>query len=116
MKLSLLLAAAVAAAMLVAGCSADAEVSIGGKSINQEDVEREIAEGLPRDPPDLPDPEVDCDGISDIDVEEGSTFTCTGTSPTNGETFPIEVELTNDEGGFRFGVPQSGGGGQESGV
>jgi hypothetical protein len=115
MKSSRLHTAAIAAALLVTGCSADAEVSIGGKSIDQEDVESEIAEGLPREPPDLPDPEVDCEGISDIDVEKGSTFTCTGTNPTNGETFPVEVELTNDEGGFRYGVPRSGGG-QESGA
>lgn len=113
MKSSLTLTVAIATALLVAGCSADAEVSIGGKSINQDDVEREIAEGLPRDPPDLPDPEVDCDGISDIDVEKGSTFTCTGTNPTNGETFPIDVELTNDEGGFRYGVPTSSGGAEQ---
>ncbi|HKJ36546.1 MAG TPA: DUF4333 domain-containing protein [Solirubrobacterales bacterium] len=110
MKLSISLLAAVAAALIGAGCSADAEVSVGGKSINQGDVEQEIAEGLPRDPADLPDPEVDCDGISDIDVEEGSTFTCTGANPANGEEFPIEVELTNDEGGFRYGVPNPQGG------
>lgn len=88
---------------LLAGCSASGELSIGGKSLDAGDVEQTISAGL-GDQANLPDPEVDCAGIEDIDVEAGSEFACTGTAP-NGEQFRINVTLTDDEGGYRYEVP-----------
>ena len=83
------------------GCSGS--VSVGGKSLDQAAAESQITTGLTEAVGVAPEA-VDCDGISDIDVEEGSTFQCTGTAP-NGDTFPIDVTLTNDEGGFNYEVP-----------
>lgn len=42
-----------------------------------------------------------------IEMEKGTRLQCTGTAP-NGETFVIDVELTNDSGGFKASVPRSG--------
>jgi hypothetical protein len=41
----------------------------------------------------------------DIESENGTKFECTGTAP-NGDTFTIDVELTNDSGGFKAVVPR----------
>ena len=83
------------------GCSGS--VSVGGKSLNQGEAESQITTGLTEAVGVAPEA-VDCEGISDIDVEEGSTFQCTGTAPS-GETFPINVTLSDDEGGFTYEVP-----------
>lgn len=88
---------------LLAGCSASGEVSIGEKSLDREDVEKTISSGL-GDQAGLPDPKVDCPEAEDVDVEDGSEFVCTGTAP-NGEQFPINVTLTDDDGGYRYEVP-----------
>jgi len=95
------------ATLAVAGCSANAEVSIGGESFDRADMEDTIAGGL-GDRAELPDPEVDCDGVEDLDVKEGNEFTCTGTAP-NGDQFPIDVVLTDDQGGYRYDVPAADG-------
>lgn len=99
---------------LLAGCSASGEVSIGGKSLDPDDMEKTISGGL-GEQANLPDPEVDCAGVEDIDVEDGSKFVCTGTAP-NGDEFPINVTLTDDEGGYRYEVPPTGDRGPGSGT
>ena len=98
--------------VVLAGCNA--EVSIGEKSIERADLESTISSGL-GDQAGLPDPEVDCDGVQDIEVKDGSTFTCTGTAP-NGDQFPIDVTLTDDQGGYRYEVPPTAGSSQGSGA
>jgi hypothetical protein len=95
----------------VAGCDASAEVSVGGKSIDRESTEETISAGL-GDQANLPDPEVDCDGIEDVEVKAGEEFTCIGTAP-NGERFPIEITLSDDDGGYRYQVPPAGGSGSQ---
>ena len=95
---------------LLGGCDASAEFSIGGKSLDPEDMEKTISAGL-GDQANLPDPEVDCAGVEDIDVEEGGTFVCTGTAP-NGDRFPIDVTLTDD----RRRLPLRGAAGQQLGL
>lgn len=97
----------IAVAAVLAGCDASAEVSIGGKSIDREDVETTVAAGL-AEQANLPEPGVDCEGIDEIDVEANAKFTCEGTAP-NGDKFPIEITLTDEEGGFRYFVPNSSG-------
>lgn len=97
----------------LAGCSASGEISIGGKSLDPEDMEKTISGGL-GEQANLPDPEVDCAGIEDVDVKDGSKFVCTGTAP-NGDEFPVDVTLTDDEGGYRYEVPPTGGSGPGSG-
>jgi hypothetical protein len=106
-RVAAVIAAALIAVLTVAGCSANAEVSIGGESFDRADMETTISEGLGDEAAGRPDPEVDCDGVEDLDVEDGNEFTCTGTAP-NGEQFPIEVVLTDDEGGYRYAVPPTG--------
>ncbi|HKJ36545.1 MAG TPA: DUF4333 domain-containing protein [Solirubrobacterales bacterium] len=91
-------------ALALAGCSAEAEVSVGGESLDPDATAETISTGL-GDQSGLPDPGVDCDGIQNIPVEEGSDFTCTGTDPADGETFSIEVTLTDSDGGYRYEVP-----------
>lgn len=90
-------------AIAVAGCSASA--SVGQKSINQADIERQItgefAESVGVEPAD-----VQCAGIAEIEVSTGQQFQCTGIAP-NGDEFPIDVTLTDDEGGFRASVPET---------
>jgi hypothetical protein len=105
---------ALLATALLAGCSASGEVSIGGKSLDPDDVEKTISKGL-GDRAGLPDPEVSCAGVEDVDVEGGSEFACTGTAP-NGEQFPINVMLTDDEGGYRYEVPPSDGSAPDAGA
>ena len=107
MKRVVVIGAVLAATIGVAGCSADAEVSIGGKSLDPADMEETISAGL-GEQAQLPDPEVDCDGIQDVEVTDGSKFTCTGIAP-NGDEFPIDVTLTDDEGGYRYEVPDNAG-------
>ncbi len=88
-------------AVALTACSASA--SVGGASLDQESVEAEIERDLTEFAGVAPEA-IDCTGIADIEVDEGNTFTCTGTAP-NGEQFDIEVTLTDDEGGFTAVVP-----------
>lgn len=90
-----------AVAAIMAGCSFSA--SIGGKSLDQEDVEEKILTGLAEDVGVEPKA-IDCEGIADIDVEKGNTFTCTGTAP-NDDEFDVDVTLTDDDGAFSAVVP-----------
>lgn len=97
---------ACALATFLAGC--EFEFSIGGSALDREDVENTLSEGLADRVPELPPPDVDCAGIEDIEVADGSDFECRGTG-SNGEEFLIELTLTDDEGGFRWQVaPQRG--------
>ncbi len=89
------------AVVVLAGCSGS--VSVGGKSLDQGSVESEISSDLTESVGVAPE-SVDCEGISDIEVEADNTFVCTGTAP-NGDEFDINVTLTNDEGGFSAVVP-----------
>lgn len=80
--------------------------SVGGKSLVQEDVESEISTGLSE----LVGGEIqsiNCDGVSDVDVEAGSTFTCTGVDAP-GNDFTVEGELTDDEGSFSYEITEVG--------
>ena len=96
------LAAAAVTLLAVGGCSG--EVSIGGRSLDQQDVEMQIFDGLTEFAGVEP-AGVNCDGIGDLDVEEGATFQCTGTAPA-GDEFTINLTLTDDDGGFRYEVPE----------
>src|SRR5680860_1537429 len=67
--------AALITAIAFAGCSADAEVSIGGTSIDTDEAEQEISSGLADaygDPPKT----LTCP--DDVDAVEGETFACEG--------------------------------------
>ena len=92
---------AVVAVVFLSSCSFNA--SFGGKSLEEESVESEISEKL-FELRGVTPKEVDCAGIEDLDVEEGNTFMCTGVAP-NGDTFEVNLTLTDDEGGFEFMVP-----------
>jgi hypothetical protein len=92
--------AVVIAAIGFVGCSADAEVSIGGTSIDTAEAEQEVSSGLADaygDPPKT----LTCP--DDIDAAEGETFVCEGVSPDpESRPFEIEVTMTDDEGGIRY--------------
>ena len=111
MKHVVVVAVVFAAALAAAGCGADAEVSIGEESLDQQAIEETVSTGL-GEQANLPAPEVDCEGIEDVDVQEGGEFTCTGTAE-NGDEFPIEITLTDDEGGYRYQVPADAGSGRD---
>lgn len=92
--------AALITAIGFAGCSADAEVSIGGTSIDTDEAEQQISSGLADaygDPPKT----LTCP--DDVDAVEGETFVCEGRSPDpESQPFEIEVTMTDDEGGIRY--------------
>ena len=93
---------AIAAVALLGGCSFEA--SVGSRSIDQTEVEQVMSDGL-EDLVGVAPQSVDCTGIEDLELEEGNTFTCTGTAPAGGE-FDINMTLTDDEGKFTFEVPE----------
>lgn len=92
---SLLTIAALAA---LAGCGA--EFSIGGTTIDNEEAEQEISDGLAAaygEPP----KSLTCP--ADVEATEGETFVCEGVSPDpQGRPFEIEVTMTDDEGSIRY--------------
>ena len=95
------LAIAPLAALLLTGCGGSVEVSIGGQTINNEDLAAELRAQIAAEagaPPRC----VDCP--SGIEPEVGEEFDCTGVSP-NGQEFIIEVTLSDDEGCFDAFVP-----------
>jgi len=85
---------------LLSSCSFEA--SVGGKSFDQAEVEQLISDGLEAEVGVAPDA-VDCEGVEDLDVEEGNTFTCVGTA--GDDTFDINMTLTDDDGKFDYEVP-----------
>ena len=86
-------AACVGLMVAAAGC--------GSNTIDASDVEAEIKKDLTADVGIEPEA-IDCpDGV---EIEKGKKFECTGTAPA-GDKFTIDVELTNDDGGFKAVVP-----------
>jgi hypothetical protein len=73
----------------------------GSNTVDPSELEAEIKKDLTADVGTEPKA-IDCPG--GVDIEKGKTFECTGTAP-NGERFRIDVELTNDDGGFKAIVP-----------
>jgi hypothetical protein len=82
-------------AVVAAGCGQSGTIDAGK-------LEAEIKHDLTADVGVAPKG-IACPG--DIETESGTRFECTGTAP-NGETFTIDVELTNDSGGFKAVVPR----------
>lgn len=91
---------AVLLAVIATGCSFS--FSAGGNSIDQSTVEQNISDDLTEKVGVTPGA-IDCDGISDIAVEEGNTFVCVGTAPSGG-SFDVDVTLTDDDGGVDYFV------------
>jgi translation initiation factor 1 (eIF-1/SUI1) len=83
------LAGALAAVAVLAGCS---------ESINTEDLETKLRTQLaPQGGAKPEDISVDCP--EDQEPKKGHKFSCTLTAP-DGSKAPVDVTLTNDEGGF----------------
>ena len=99
-KIIALAVAVPALAVALAGCS----ISIGGdKTIDSADLETELADQLaPQAGVDPADVSVSCP--DDQEVEKGAKFRCELTAP-NGDKVPVDVTLTDDEGGFDAVVP-----------
>jgi hypothetical protein len=99
-KAAVLAAAVPVLAFGAAGCS----FSIGGSdTIDAGDLEQQLAEQLaPQGGVDPADISVACP--NDQKVEKGAKFQCELTAP-NGDKVPVDVTLTDDEGGFDAVVP-----------
>ena len=84
--------------LLVAGCA---------QKIDSSDLEGKLKDQLGKSAGVEPR-SVDCP--DDIEIAKGKQFNCTLTAP-NGDEVPVNVTLTNDEGGFRAVVPPQSAGG-----
>ena len=89
------LAATLCTALIpLAGC--------GEKTVDSGEVEEQISDKLV-ELRNVRPKEVDCP--SDMKAKKGETYRCTITAP-NGETIGTTVEMTDDDGGFRFEVDE----------
>lgn len=86
---------------LVVACLAAAAIGCGQDMIDASKLEAEIKRDLTAEVGTAPKA-IECP--EDIEKEKGTKFECTGTAPA-GDTFRIDVELTNDSGGFEAVVP-----------
>ena len=90
--------------VLAAFLSLLALVACGSETIDNADLESQLAEQLSADAG--VDPEaVSVSCPEDVEVEEGAEFECELTAP-NGDEVTVEVRLTDDEGGFEAVVPE----------
>ncbi len=91
---------ATTAMLALAGCSADAEVSFGDKTLNAQEAEQNINSALEDTYGEAPERLTCPDGV---DAVKGETFVCEGISPApESRPFAIEVTMTDDEGGIRY--------------
>ena len=87
-------AAAVTGSVLLAACG-------GGAKLDEAELEEALVKQL-GDNAGVEPKSVDCP--DDITIEKGKKFDCTLTAP-NGEKVPVNVTLTNNDGGFNAEVP-----------
>lgn len=98
-----LLGATVGALLLLGACSA--EVSVGGASIDQSDLEGQLVTMLTDDT--SGEPAVTCDG--DLDGEVDATQTCGVEWPDTGDATDVEVTVTAVKDGVAdFSVAEVG--------
>lgn len=93
-------ALALAGALAVAGCGGSVDVEVGPRMLDVPELERNVADDLERQVGARP--EIDCPQ-DEIEIERGARFTCELTAP-NGDTRPVDIELTDDEGGYHARV------------
>ncbi len=79
--------AAAVAALTLTGCSF--ESSVGGRSVDEADLEQRISEILEEEVGQAPE-EIDCPG--DLDAEVDATMECTLND--SGESYPVSVVVT----------------------
>lgn len=77
------------AALALAGCS----FSVGGTSVDQEELEQTISDKLAEQVGTTPD-DISCPG--DLDAEEGTTMTCVLTH--EGTSYDVTITVTGVEG------------------
>lgn len=79
--------AAAVATLTLAGCSFEA--SVGGRSVDEADLEQQISDQLEEQVGQAPE-EIDCPG--DLDAEVDATIECTLND--SGESYPVSVVVT----------------------
>ncbi len=103
MRTTRLLAIASGAVAILAVSGCEASFSVGDKTVDNGQLEKQLAEKLATqagaDPKKVT---VDCP--DDQKAEKGRTFDCTLTAP-NGDKVVVKVTLTDDEGGYNATVP-----------
>jgi hypothetical protein len=92
------------ASPLLAGLAAVGLAACGGKVLDTDGLETQLAEQLAPQGGVTPD-EISVSCPEDQEVEQGATFDCELTAP-NGDKVAVNVTLTDDEGGFEAKVPE----------
>ena len=91
--------AAVAAALVLAGCGGDEDKRL----LDTREVERGIARGVERDQPGTRVASVDCP--DEVELRKGGVFRCRVTSSKPREVAVATVTQVDDQGRVRYDIP-----------